>query len=48
VQIALLNNKDLQATYEDLSIAQADLVQAGLLQNPVFGASLALPVAGKA
>jgi cobalt-zinc-cadmium efflux system outer membrane protein len=36
VQIALLNNRNLQATYEDLSVAQADLVQAGLLKNPVF------------
>ncbi len=36
VQIALLNNPVLQATYEELGIAQADLVQAGLLQNPVF------------
>ena len=36
VQIALLNNPALQATYEELGIAQADLVQAGLLQNPVF------------
>jgi outer membrane protein, heavy metal efflux system len=46
VQVALLNNKTLQATYEDLSVAQADLVQAGLLQNPVFSGSLAFPVAG--
>ena len=38
VQIALLNNRSLQATYEDLAIAQADLVQAGLLRNPVFDA----------
>jgi len=36
VQIALLNNRNLQATYEELGIAQADLVQAGLLKNPVF------------
>ncbi len=36
VQIALLNHPTLQATYEELGIAQADLVQAGLLQNPVF------------
>jgi cobalt-zinc-cadmium efflux system outer membrane protein len=48
VQVALLNNRDLQATFEDLQIAQADLVQAGLLQNPVFGASVAFPVAGDA
>lgn len=38
VQIALLNNRNLQATYEDLGVAQAELVQAGLLKNPVFNA----------
>ena len=38
VQVALLNNRRLQATYEDLGVAQAALVQAGLLRNPVFGA----------
>ena len=37
VQVALLNNPRLQATYEDLGVAQAQLVQAGLLSNPVFG-----------
>jgi cobalt-zinc-cadmium efflux system outer membrane protein len=36
VQVALLNNRSLQATYEDLGMAQADLVEAGLLENPVF------------
>jgi cobalt-zinc-cadmium efflux system outer membrane protein len=36
VQVALLNNPELQAIYENLGIAQADLVQAGLLKNPVF------------
>src|SRR5438094_3038681 len=36
VQIALLNNHTLQATYEELGIAQADLVEAGLLRNPIF------------
>lgn len=40
VQIALLNNPKLQATYEKLGIAQADLVQAGLLRNPVFDAEV--------
>ena len=39
VQIALLSNRHLQAVYEDLGIAQADVVQAGLLKNPVFSAS---------
>lgn len=36
VQVALLNNHRLQATLEELGIAQADLVEAGLLRNPVF------------
>lgn len=36
VQVALLNNRNLQATYEELGIAQADLVEAGLLKNPTF------------
>src|SRR6266700_3501246 len=36
VQVALLNNHNLQATYEELGIAQADLVEAGLLRNPIF------------
>lgn len=37
VQIALLNNPSLRASYEELSLAQADLVEAGLLKNPVLG-----------
>jgi len=36
VQIALLNNHDLQATYEEIGLAQADLIEAGLLKNPLF------------
>lgn len=36
VQIALLNNRGLQATYAELGIAEADLVQAGRLHNPGF------------
>jgi cobalt-zinc-cadmium efflux system outer membrane protein len=40
VQIALLNNRTLIATYEELSIGQADLVQAGLLRNPTFRARM--------
>ena len=43
VQVALLNNQGLQATYEDLGIAQADLVQAGLLSNPIFSFSRRTP-----
>lgn len=37
VEIALLNNRTLQASYWELGIAEADLVQAGRLQNPAFG-----------
>lgn len=40
VQVALLRNPRLQATYEELSLAQADVVQAGLLSNPVFSAAI--------
>ena len=36
VEIALLNNKDLQAGYAELGIAEADLVRAGRLANPTF------------
>ena len=36
VQIALLNNRGLQAMYGELGIAEADLVQAGRLKNPGF------------
>lgn len=44
VQVALLRNRRLQATYEDLMIAQSDLVQAGLLRNPVFSAGVRFPL----
>ena len=36
VQIALLNNRRLQAVYEELGIGQAALVDAGLTPNPRF------------
>lgn len=36
VQIALFNNKGLQAAFYDLGISEADLVQAGKLPNPRF------------
>jgi cobalt-zinc-cadmium efflux system outer membrane protein len=44
VQVALLNNRELQAVYSDLGVAQADLVQAGLLNNPIFDAAIKFPV----
>jgi hypothetical protein len=40
LQVAMLNNRELRATLEDLGVAQADLVQAGLLQNPVISGDL--------
>ncbi len=36
VAIALWNSPSFQATLADLGIARADLVEAGLLRNPVF------------
>jgi len=43
VQIALLNNPRLQATYEELGVSQADVVAAGLLENPVIFGQARLP-----
>lgn len=40
VRLAMLNNREVQAQFERLGIAQADLVEAGLLDNPVFSLSL--------
>jgi len=46
IKVALINNRRLQATYEQLGIAQADLVQAGMLDNPSLGVGVLFPVAG--
>jgi len=46
VQIALLNNRDLQAVYTELGVAQADLVQAGLFRNPILDAAVLFPLSG--
>lgn len=43
VQIALLNSRDLQARFEEIGIAQADLIEAGLPSNPNFAASFRFP-----
>lgn len=45
VQIALFNNHGLQAEFEDIGIAQADLAQAGRLQNPRLSATIRPPLA---
>lgn len=36
VELALLSNRDLQAGYAELGIAESDLVRAGRLANPSF------------
>jgi outer membrane protein, heavy metal efflux system len=46
VQIAMLNNRELQAVYSDLGLAQADLVQAGLFKNPILDAAILFPLSG--
>jgi len=43
VQIALLNNPEIQVLFEEIGIAQADLIEAGLLSNPVFDAIFRYP-----
>ena len=43
VEIALLNNHELQATYEEIGIAQADVIEAGLLRNPLFSIERRFP-----
>jgi len=45
VAIALWNNSTLQATLKNLGIAQANLLEAGLLRNPSF--QVLLPVGAK-
>jgi cobalt-zinc-cadmium efflux system outer membrane protein len=45
-RIALLSNQELQATFQGLGIAQAELLQAGLLPNPFLDAELRFPSAG--
>lgn len=48
VEIALVNSPALQATYEELGISQAEMVQAGLLANPSFGAEYGFAVSSGA
>src|SRR5690242_14829573 len=43
VQVALLNNRDLQARFEEIGIAQANLIEAGLISNPNLGVSVRFP-----
>src|SRR6201997_3229586 len=43
VQIALLNNRSLQATFEEIGLSAADLLQARLLPNPRFDLAVRFP-----
>lgn len=43
IQIALLNNPKIQAIFEEIGIARADLVEAGLLSNPTFSIEVRYP-----
>jgi cobalt-zinc-cadmium efflux system outer membrane protein len=43
VQIALLNNRDLLATFEDVGVSVADLREAGMWKNPSVDLSLRFP-----
>lgn len=43
IQIALLNNPKIQAVFEELGMARADLVEAGLLSNPSFEVEIRYP-----
>lgn len=42
-QVALLNNRAMQAAYEEIGISQADLAQAALVSNPEFDGFLGFP-----
>lgn len=43
VQVALLSNQGLQAVFEELGVAQADFVQAGLIRNPSLAGFVRFP-----
>lgn len=40
VHIALINNRSLQQMYEQIGLSQSELVQAGLMSNPLLGYSI--------
>ena len=43
VQIALLNNRSLQATFEEIGLSAADLLQAATIPNPRFDLAVRFP-----
>ena len=48
VEVALLNNPRLQRSFHGIGASRADLVQAGLLPNPVIGFAIRFPLDGGA
>jgi cobalt-zinc-cadmium efflux system outer membrane protein len=48
IEVALLNNRELQSTYADLGIAQANVVQATLWKNPILDGMVTQPYKGGA
>ncbi|MDP3464322.1 MAG: TolC family protein [Sulfuricurvum sp.] len=40
VRITLLNNRSLQQTYGEIGISQSELLEAGLMRNPLLGYSV--------
>jgi cobalt-zinc-cadmium efflux system outer membrane protein len=46
LQFALLANRDLQTSFADIGVARADLVQSGLLKNPMLALSGMFPEGG--
>jgi cobalt-zinc-cadmium efflux system outer membrane protein len=43
VQIALLNNRSLQATFEEIGLSAADLIEAATIPNPRFDLAIRFP-----
>lgn len=43
VRLALMNNPELQAAFEDIGIVKADLIQAGMPKNPLVSALFTFP-----
>lgn len=46
LRIALINNRDLQAIFEEIGMSKSDLVQAGLFRNPSISAFFRFPSHG--
>lgn len=44
LRVSLLANRSLQASFEELGVAQADVVQSGLLKNPTLSGAYGVPL----